>query len=110
MHVANLEWQLVRNGVDQRLRAWRHIIVGNDDAHRCIGRHLERADRAQRRFQLAPAVCAHTDVDRGLAARILPEAGHDGAASRFHGVRSCSQNPSDQARCMTMAEKAASGP
>ena len=72
MHVDDLERQLgARRASTSASRARRDVIVGNDDAHRRIGRHLERAERAQRQFQLAPAVGADADVDPGLAAWIF---------------------------------------
>ncbi|MCY1295868.1 hypothetical protein D9M68_382130 [compost metagenome] len=104
MHVEDLEGHGRAHLVDQRLGTRRRVVVGDDDPNVDIGGHRDERQRMQRFRKFRTAEGADRNIDP-----FSGEIGH-GATFRFRAVRSSRQKPADQAKCITIAERAASGP
>ena len=117
MDIVDREGDLRAQSVDQAGSARHGIVVGDDDAHRAALGHRKRGERAQRPLQFRAPVGADRDVDQrerqwrgGGSAHGVTCACVKDEADRRRGESSSRQKPADQAKCMIIAETAASGP
>lgn len=104
VHIGNL----MRNGRAKRIdpfpRTRNLVVVGHDDPQLCPFRHGEDRKRKQRFVKRSAAVGANANIDQH-GFRIVHE-----ETFLPRKLRSSIQKPADQAKCITIAETAASGP
>ena len=102
MHIDDVRRQQGHGGLDAGTRARLHVVVGDDDAEAHARRNDQLGERGQRLAERGAPEGADRDVDAKRR--------RHASALRLRKSSTSRQKPADQAKCMIMAETAASGP